>query len=81
MVRIFRPRECSAPASMDHRSMDGVGGVNTLLEFEFVELVETESGVFAVVQELEIEFVELVEIEKGVFAVEHELGGGVAAGV
>ena len=62
--------------------MDGVGGVNTLLEIEFVELVETESGVFAVdVQELEIEFVELVEIEKGVFAVVQELGGGVAAGV
>ena len=61
--------------------MDGVGGVNTLLEIEFVELVETESGVFAVVQELEIEFVELVEIEKGVFAVVQELGGGVAAGL
>ena len=32
--------------------MDGVGGMNTLLEIEFVKLVEIERGVFAVVQEL-----------------------------
>ena len=32
--------------------MGGVGGQNTLLEIEFVKLVEIDEGVFAVVQEL-----------------------------